>query len=80
MNQRYPSHFPGNYPDRLQCLRQLIIDDTVCWNAYLHLFAENMLCSGFMAGGASSCQVSKHTECFNILTSGSVMSLLWRIV
>uniref|UniRef100_A0A665TF52 trypsin n=1 Tax=Echeneis naucrates TaxID=173247 RepID=A0A665TF52_ECHNA len=28
----------------------------ICRNAYPHLFTENMLCSGFMHGGASSCQ------------------------
>uniref|UniRef100_A0A8C3AA22 trypsin n=1 Tax=Cyclopterus lumpus TaxID=8103 RepID=A0A8C3AA22_CYCLU len=40
----------------LQCLRQPIIDDRICRNAYSNLFTENMLCSGFMHGGASSCQ------------------------
>uniref|UniRef100_A0A667WQQ5 trypsin n=1 Tax=Myripristis murdjan TaxID=586833 RepID=A0A667WQQ5_9TELE len=45
-----------NFPDRLQCLRQPIIDDRICRNAYPHLFTENMVCSGFMHGGASSCQ------------------------
>ncbi|XP_008329571.1 trypsin-3-like [Cynoglossus semilaevis] len=44
------------FPDRLQCLRQPIIDDRICKNAYPHLLTENMLCSGFMQGGASSCQ------------------------
>ncbi|XP_059898829.1 trypsin-3-like [Gadus macrocephalus] len=48
---------PGdNFPDRLQCLRQPMIDDRICQNAYPHLFTQNMLCSGFMQGGASSCQ------------------------
>ncbi|XP_054619587.1 trypsin-3-like [Dunckerocampus dactyliophorus] len=46
----------NNFPDRLQCLRQPIIDDRICKNAYPHLFTQNMLCSGFMHGGASSCQ------------------------
>ncbi|XP_019723447.1 trypsin-like [Hippocampus comes] len=46
----------NNFPDRLQCLRQPIIDDRICQNAYPHLFTQNMLCSGFMHGGASSCQ------------------------
>ncbi|XP_056276909.1 trypsin-like [Pseudoliparis swirei] len=46
----------NSFPDRLQCLRQPIIDDRICRNAYPHLFTENMLCSGFMNGGASSCQ------------------------
>ncbi|XP_029920064.1 trypsin-like isoform X3 [Myripristis murdjan] len=41
---------------KLQCLRQPIIDDRICRNAYPHLFTENMVCSGFMHGGASSCQ------------------------
>ncbi|XP_037651183.1 trypsin-3-like [Sebastes umbrosus] len=45
-----------NYPDRLQCLRQPIIDDRICRNAYPHIFTQNMVCSGFMHGGASSCQ------------------------
>ncbi|KAJ0055074.1 hypothetical protein NL108_009012, partial [Boleophthalmus pectinirostris] len=43
-------------PDRLQCLRQPIIDDRICKNSYPHLMTPNMLCSGFMSGGASSCQ------------------------
>ncbi|KAI3358672.1 hypothetical protein L3Q82_015075 [Scortum barcoo] len=46
----------SNFPDSLQCLRQPIIDDRICKNAYPHLFTDNMLCSGFMHGGASSCQ------------------------
>ncbi|CAB1428063.1 unnamed protein product [Pleuronectes platessa] len=46
----------SDYPDRLQCLRQPIIDDRICRNAYPDLLTENMLCSGFMQGGASSCQ------------------------
>ncbi|KAG9334608.1 hypothetical protein JZ751_007431 [Albula glossodonta] len=33
-----------------------IIDHTICRNAYPHLFTDNMVCSGFMHGGASSCQ------------------------
>ncbi|KAF3834081.1 hypothetical protein F7725_025285 [Dissostichus mawsoni] len=41
---------------RLQCLRQPIIDDRICKNAYPHILTDNMLCSGFMSGGASSCQ------------------------
>merc|ERR1712002_875981 len=45
-----------NYPDRLQCLKQPIIDDRICRNAYPHLLTDNMVCSGFMHGGASSCQ------------------------
>uniref|UniRef100_A0A8C4F2Q9 trypsin n=1 Tax=Dicentrarchus labrax TaxID=13489 RepID=A0A8C4F2Q9_DICLA len=45
-----------SFPDRLQCLSQPMIDDRICRNAYPHLFTENMLCSGFMHGGASSCQ------------------------
>lgn len=57
-NWDLPFCSPGNFPDRLQCLRQPIIDDRICRNAYPHLFTENMLCSGFMHGGASSCQVS----------------------
>uniref|UniRef100_A0A8C3AAF9 trypsin n=1 Tax=Cyclopterus lumpus TaxID=8103 RepID=A0A8C3AAF9_CYCLU len=44
------------YSIKLQCLRQPIIDDRICRNAYSNLFTENMLCSGFMHGGASSCQ------------------------
>ncbi|KAK1880855.1 Cationic trypsin [Dissostichus eleginoides] len=48
-----------DFPDRLQCLRQPIIDDRICKNAYPHLLTDNMLCSGFMSGGASSCQVSR---------------------
>ncbi|XP_063041489.1 trypsin-like [Engraulis encrasicolus] len=43
-------------PDRMQCLNQPMIDDRICKNAYPHLMTENMLCSGFMHGGASSCQ------------------------
>ncbi|XP_036001158.1 trypsin-3 [Fundulus heteroclitus] len=46
----------SNYPNRLQCLRQPIIDHRICRNAYPHLFTDNMVCSGFMHGGASSCQ------------------------
>uniref|UniRef100_A0A8C6LFL4 trypsin n=1 Tax=Nothobranchius furzeri TaxID=105023 RepID=A0A8C6LFL4_NOTFU len=46
----------SNYPDRLQCLRQPIIDDRICRNAYTQLFTDNMVCSGFRQGGASSCQ------------------------
>uniref|UniRef100_A0A8D2ZRX4 trypsin n=1 Tax=Scophthalmus maximus TaxID=52904 RepID=A0A8D2ZRX4_SCOMX len=46
----------NSFPDRLQCLRQPIIDDRICRNAYPHLFTDNMVCSGFMHGGASSCQ------------------------
>ncbi|XP_060948986.1 trypsin-3-like [Limanda limanda] len=46
----------SDYPDRLQCLRQPIIDDSICSKAYPDLLTENMLCSGFMEGGASSCQ------------------------
>ncbi|XP_076006161.1 trypsin-3-like isoform X1 [Genypterus blacodes] len=45
-----------SFPNRLQCLRQPIIDDRICRNAYPHIFTENMVCSGFMHGGASSCQ------------------------
>ncbi|XP_012670240.2 trypsin-like [Clupea harengus] len=44
------------YPDRLQCLTQPIIDDRICKNAYPQWMTENMVCSGFMRGGASSCQ------------------------
>lgn len=54
----FPPCSSDNYPDRLQCLRQPIIDDRICRNAYPHLFTDNMVCSGFMHGGASSCQVS----------------------
>uniref|UniRef100_A0A665TEX7 trypsin n=1 Tax=Echeneis naucrates TaxID=173247 RepID=A0A665TEX7_ECHNA len=32
----------------MSCLRQPIIDDRICRNAYPHLFTENMLCSGFI--------------------------------
>ncbi|XP_068603344.1 trypsin-like isoform X2 [Brachionichthys hirsutus] len=46
----------GSYPDRLQCLRQPIIDDWLCRYAYVTYFTDNMVCAGFMAGGASSCQ------------------------
>ncbi|XP_030644550.1 trypsin-3-like [Chanos chanos] len=46
----------SDYPDRLQCLWQPIIDHTTCRNAYPHYFTDNMVCSGFMQGGASSCQ------------------------
>ncbi|XP_030644526.1 trypsin-3-like [Chanos chanos] len=46
----------SDFPDRLQCLRQPIIDHRICRNAYPHLFTDNMVCSGFMHGGASSCQ------------------------
>ncbi|XP_010867502.2 trypsin-3 [Esox lucius] len=46
----------NNYPARLQCLWQPIIDRRICQNAYPQLFTENMECSGFMQGGASSCQ------------------------
>ncbi|CAG5885883.1 trypsin-3-like [Menidia menidia] len=46
----------SNFPNNLQCLKQPIIDDRICRNAYPHLFTENMVCSGFMHGGASSCQ------------------------
>lgn len=56
------SHSTDNFPDRLQCLRQPIIDDRICKNAYSNLFTENMVCSGFMAGGASSCQVSPESS------------------
>ncbi|XP_075306484.1 trypsin-3-like [Odontesthes bonariensis] len=44
------------YPDSLQCLMQPIIDDRICMSAYPGQLSENMLCSGFMQGGASSCQ------------------------
>ncbi|XP_036393847.1 trypsin-like [Megalops cyprinoides] len=44
------------YPRVLQCLNQPIIDHAICRNAYPHLFTDNMVCSGFMQGGASSCQ------------------------
>uniref|UniRef100_A0A674F106 trypsin n=1 Tax=Salmo trutta TaxID=8032 RepID=A0A674F106_SALTR len=46
----------NSFPTKLQCLRQPIIDHRICENAYPHLFTENMVCSGFMHGGASSCQ------------------------
>ncbi|KAM8766697.1 trypsin-like [Acanthopagrus latus] len=46
----------NNFPDRLQCLRQPIIDDRICMNAYPGMLTANMVCSGFMQGGASSCQ------------------------
>uniref|UniRef100_A0A665T4D6 trypsin n=1 Tax=Echeneis naucrates TaxID=173247 RepID=A0A665T4D6_ECHNA len=52
-----PSRCPFSPKSKTQsCLRQPIIDDRICRNAYPHLFTENMLCSGFMHGGASSCQ------------------------
>ncbi|XP_038581382.1 trypsin-3-like [Micropterus salmoides] len=50
------SSMANDFPDRLQCLKQPIIDDRICRNAYSHLFTENMVCSGFIHGGASSCQ------------------------
>ncbi|CAG10791.1 unnamed protein product [Tetraodon nigroviridis] len=44
--------------ESLQWLRQPVVDDRICRNACPNLLTENMLCSGFMQGGASSCQVS----------------------
>ncbi|MFT7800613.1 trypsin-3-like [Arapaima gigas] len=44
------------YPQVLQCLNQPIIGDAACRTAYPHLFTDNMVCSGFMEGGASSCR------------------------
>lgn len=61
-----PDYPTDNFPDRLQCLRQPIIDDRICKNAYPHLFTDNMVCSGFMHGGASSCQVSWTTPRWKI--------------
>ncbi|MEQ2167276.1 hypothetical protein GOODEAATRI_002492 [Goodea atripinnis] len=52
----FPFFLLGHNPDRLHCLRQPIISDQICRNAYPHLFTDSMVCSGFMHGGASSCQ------------------------
>ncbi|XP_031431974.1 trypsin-3-like [Clupea harengus] len=44
------------FPDRLQCLTQPIIDDRTCKMAYRDSMTKNMVCSGFMQGGADSCK------------------------
>uniref|UniRef100_A0A8C9SIF2 trypsin n=1 Tax=Scleropages formosus TaxID=113540 RepID=A0A8C9SIF2_SCLFO len=44
------------YPQVLRCLNQPVVSDAACRGAYPHLFTDNMVCSGFVEGGASGCQ------------------------
>ncbi|XP_015272079.1 PREDICTED: trypsin-like, partial [Gekko japonicus] len=44
------------YPDKLQCLREPIIANAQCKQAYPYYYSSNMVCAGFMQGGESTCQ------------------------